>query len=111
MLNGDSNENGKNKNNRSKGTIKRAAKKRAICFATFMQNQLNNVRCCALYHSRQKNLVTLFVAKQVRTSVEKRAASYRYSLTRSAAMYRASRVSFDLPRFYLGRSKETLLAG
>ena len=27
MLNGDSNENGKNKNNRSKGTIKRAAKK------------------------------------------------------------------------------------
>ena len=54
MLNGDSNENGKNKNNRSKGTIKRAAKKRAICFGTFMQNQLNNVRCCALYHSRQK---------------------------------------------------------
>ena len=75
MLNGDSNENGKNKNNRSKGTIKRAAKKRAICFGTFMQNQLNNVRCCALYHSRQKNLVTLFVAKQARTSVEKRAAS------------------------------------
>ena len=65
MLNGDSNENGKNKNknNRSKGTIKRAAKKRAICFGTFMQNQLNNVRCCALYLSRQKNLVTLFVAK------------------------------------------------
>ena len=30
MLNGDSNENGKNKNNRSKDTIKRAAKKRAF---------------------------------------------------------------------------------
>ena len=59
----------------------------------------------------KKNLVTLFVAKQARTSVDKLAASLFNSLTRSAAMCPSSRVSFDLPRFYLGRSKETLLAG
>ena len=55
------------------GKKKQQQKKRATCFATLLQNELISKVACFTTH--KTNLVTLFVARQVRTWVVTRVTS------------------------------------
>ena len=62
MLNGNGKENGKKKKIKkkwSKGTVKRASKNGATCFAILLQNELNSDVARFATHDK-KNLATLF---------------------------------------------------